>query len=269
VCQAGETIPCVVRARHPAIRAAAAAAALSFGYGACSAGGLRRELVGGATSTDRELPAPTGALPEYVYVANFAVDEGAVKGPSGVIGGLEQAAQERPRLIGGGIIGGILDRRTSADVPSADQVVDTLASSITDALNEQHLGFFAERIPPGAPAPSGGWLVKGRLVSVDPGNRALRAVVGFGAGDATTEVTVEVDNLGSETVVPLLRFGTHAESSKMPGGAVTLNPYVMAAKFVLGRQATTRDVHAMGKEIAKQIADYTRSRGGAGAPTPE
>lgn len=99
------------------------------------------------------------------------------------------------------------------------------ASSITDALNEQHLGFLAERIRPGDPTPSGGWLVKGRLVSVDPGNRALRAVVGFGAGDATTEVTVEVDSLGSETPAPLLRFGTHAESSKMPGGAVTMNPY--------------------------------------------
>jgi hypothetical protein len=51
----------------------------------------------------------------------------------------------------------------------------------------------------------------------------------------------------------------------MPGGAVTRNPYVMAAKFVLGRQATMRDVEAMGKEIAKQIADYARSRGTAQA----
>jgi len=259
----------VVRALHPAIRAAAAAAALSFGFVGCAAGGARRELVGGATSAHQEMLAPAAALPERAYVADFAVDEGAVKGPSGLIGGLEQVAKERSRLIGGGIVGGILDRRTSADMPSADQVVDTLASSITDALNEQHLGFLAERIPPGAPAPPSGWLVKGRLVSVDPGNRAMRAVVGFGAGEATTEVTVEVDRLGSETAAPLLRFGTHAESSKMPGGAVTMNPYVMAAKFVLGRQATTRDVHAMGKEIAKQIGDYARSRGAAGGPAPQ
>ena len=48
---------------------------------------------------------------------------------------------------------------------------------------------------------------------------------------------------------------------QMPGAAVTMNPYVAAAKFVLGKQATERDVQAMGKEIAKQIADYARAHG--------
>jgi len=46
----------------------------------------------------------------------------------------------------------------------------------------------------------------------------------------------------------------------MPGAAVTLNPYVAAAKFVLGKEATTRDVQAMGEAIARQIAEYARRR---------
>jgi uncharacterized protein DUF4410 len=256
----------MLRAHHLVAQAAAVAIALASVLVSCAAGTARRVAVGGATTTGEQVLAPAlTAAPKRIYVADFTVEEGAVKGPSGLIGGLEQAARKRPRLLGGGIVGGILDRRTSADIPSADQVIDTLASSLTDALTAQGLGFPAERMPPGAPAPSSGWLVKGRLVSVDPGNRALRAVVGFGAGEATTEVNVEVDRLESETSVALLRFGTQAESAEMPGGAVTLNPYVMAAKFVLGRQATTRDVEAMGKEIAKQIADYARSRRAAGA----
>lgn len=246
---------------HPVAQVAAVAIALASALG-CAVGPARRGLLGGATTTDERVLAPTlPAAPERIYVADFTVEEGAVKGPSGLIGGLEEAARERPRPLGGGVVGGIIDRRTSADVPSADQVIDTLASSIAEALNAQGLSFPAERIPPDASAPSSGWLVKGRLVSVDPGNRALRAVVGFGAGEATTEVNVEVDRLESGMSVPLVRFGTQADSAEMPGGAVTLNPYVMAAKFVLGRQATTRDVEAMGREIAKQIADYARSPG--------
>jgi hypothetical protein len=73
--------------------------------------------------------------------------------------------------------------------------------------------------------------------------------------------SVEVDRLGVGSSTPILRFGTQADSSKMPGAAVTMNPYVAAAKFVLGKQATARDVQAMGEEIAKQIADYARSHG--------
>jgi hypothetical protein len=45
----------------------------------------------------------------------------------------------------------------------------------------------------------------------------------------------------------------------MPGAAVTMNPYVAAAKFVLGRQATTRDVQKLGDAIAKEIADQARA----------
>jgi hypothetical protein len=50
----------------------------------------------------------------------------------------------------------------------------------------------------------------------------------------------------------------------MPGGLVTLNPYAMAAKFVLARGETERDVKAMGAAIAKALVQYLRD--GAAAP---
>jgi hypothetical protein len=230
----------------------------------CSLGQAKRELAGGATATGEQVLDTGAPPPRAVYVADFAVDPGAIKPASGLVSevgdSVGEAVQERPRLLGLGS-GGILGRRLSSDTPTPEAVVNTLATSITDALNEQHLGFPAERIPPGAPLPSSGWVITGRFVSVDPGNRAERAVIGFGTGAATTEVLVIVDRLGPGTSTPVLQFGTQADSGKMPGAAVTMNPYVAAAKFVLGKQATTRDVQAMGKEIAKQIADYARARG--------
>jgi hypothetical protein len=240
------------------------AAAVSTSLFACSLDQGRRTVVGGATTKDEQIVDTAAPPPERIYVADYTVEEGAIKQASGLISEGERVlVEERPNLLGGGGPGGgggILARRTSGDMPTAAGVADTLAASIAEGLNEQKLGFPVERLAPGAPLPSSGWVVNGRFISVDPGNRAERAVVGFGAGEATTEVTTEVDRLGPGTATPVLRLGTQADSGKMPGAAVTMNPYVAAAKFVLGRQATSRDVQAMGKEIAKQIADYARSR---------
>jgi len=236
--------------------------ALAVGFFAaavgCSLRQAKRELAGGATASGQQILDAVSPPPKEVYVADFTVGEGAIKEASGLVAEVGEVAAERPHLLGGG---GIVGRRLTSDTPTADAVVETLAASIANGLNQQNLGIPAQRIAPGAPLPSNGWVVTGRFVSVDPGNRAERAVVGFGAGAATTEVTVEVDRLASGTATPVLQFGTQADSGKMPGAAVTLNPYVAAAKFVLGKQATTRDVQAMGQEIAKQIADYARSRG--------
>jgi len=237
---------------------------------ACSLGQAKREMAGGATASDPQVLDRNVPPPRAVYVEDFVVDQGAIKPASGLISEGSEAVgelnQERPRLLGGGGLlgggnGGILAKRATSDTPTADQVVTTLATSITAALNEQNLGFPVERIAPGTPLPSSGWVITGRITSVDPGNRAERAVVGFGAGAATAEVLVTVDRLGPGTSTPVLQFGTQSDSGKMPGAAVTLNPYVAAAKFVLGKQATTRDVQAMGQEIARQIADYARERG--------
>ena len=86
-------------------------------------------------------------------------------------------------------------------------------------------------------------------------------MIGFGAGEATTEVAVEVDRLGPGSVTPVLQFGSDADSGHAPGAVVTMNPYAAAAKFVLGRNATTRDIEKMGQAIAQEIAKYAREQG--------
>jgi len=237
-----------------------ALAATSLIAAGCAAGQMKRELAGGATVSNTQVLDSSSAPPRIIYVVDFAADPAAFKPASGIVSGV---LDERPHLVGGS--GGLLGGRVGgSDNPDPAQVVDTLASSITQGLNDQQLGFPAQRLPAGSATLVSGWLVRGQIVSIDPGNRALRAVAGFGAGEATAEVNVEVDRLESDSQIPVLRFGTNADSGKAPGAAVTMNPYVAAAKFVIGKQATHRDVEAMGKEIAKQIADYARSKG-AGA----
>jgi hypothetical protein len=224
---------------------------------ACAGGSPRRMLMGGAdVNVERQMSAVTEP-PRSIWVADFSVAENAIKPGSGLIAGVEQQVMQRGGILGGGILG----RRMEADQPTAQDVVDALADAITEGLNQQGLGFPAQRLPAGAAPPQSGWLVEGQFVSVDPGNRAERAVVGFGAGEATTSVNTRVDRLGPDGPVPILVLGVGADSGKSPGAVVTMNPYVAAAKFVLGRNATHRDVVSMGHEIAKQIASFARSRG--------
>jgi uncharacterized protein DUF4410 len=253
------------QSRSIVVAAGIAAAVASYVTG-CSLGQAKRELAGGATASDQQVLDSDAAPPKRVYVADFTVGEGAMKPASGLIAEAGREMEERPHLLGGGEGSGILSRRITSDTPTSGEVINTLAASITEGLTQQNLGFPVQRVPAGAPLPSSGWVITGQFVSVDPGNRAERAVIGFGEGAATTEVNVEVDRLGTDTETPVLRFGTQADSGKMPGAAVTMNPYVAAAKFVLGKNATRRDVQDMGKEIAKQIADYARARGVAKNP---
>lgn len=49
-------------------------------------------------------------------------------------------------------------------------------------------------------------------------------------------------------------------SGKMPGAIVKFNPYVAAAKFVMSRNATERDVKRTASAIAKAIAEEATKR---------
>lgn len=224
-------------------------------------------LAGEAKVTNTQTTQDVGPPPRVVYVTSFAVAPDAIQQQGGLFGAAEQAVQNRPHLLGGilggggGGGGGIIERRTAGDNPTADQVTQLLAQSIVEGLQSEQLGFPTEYLPPGAPPQSSGWLVTGEFQSVDPGNRAQRAVIGFGAGEATTEVDVTVNRLENGALTPVLQFGSNADSGHAPGAVVTMNPYAAAAKFVLGRNATQRDIQKMGEAIAQEIAKYARERG--------
>lgn len=200
---------------------------------------------GGAKVTDTNaLAAPAGA-PTVVYVADFDLDASGVQqsGPGSLINRM------RPGIIGSGPLG---VARTPAQ--QARDLVDLMANSIVDDLRKD--GIAAERLALGMPLPAAGWLVRGVFLQVDAGNRLRRAALGFGAGATDLQVASTTDQLGAGAPRPLYTLDTHAQSGKLPGAAVTLNPYVAAARFVMAG----KDLDRNAKDTAAKIADQVKTR---------
>ena len=112
------------------------------------------------------------------------------------------------------------------------------------------------RLPELDPAalPEEGWLLQGEFVEVEEGSRLQRAALGFGRGATHLEVQVRVSNLKSETpTAPFLAFGTFKSPKKVPGAVISMNPYVAAAKFVMEKHATEKDIQKSAEQIAEEL----------------
>jgi hypothetical protein len=127
-----------------------------------------------------------------------------------------------------------------------------LSESIAKELTALNLP--ATRQPIGVALPANALLVQGQFLEMDEGNRLRRAIIGFGAGSSEVTVEVSVFDLAQNAEQPALTFGTGHHSKPMPGAIIFLNPYAMAARFVLSRNATGKDVRKLGKEIARNLA---------------
>lgn len=200
---------------------------------------------GGAWITGSSALAAPVTAPSTVYVADFDLDANAVQqsGPGSVLNRM------RPGIIGSGPLG---VARTPQQ--QARDLVETMAKSIVDDLRKD--GIASERLTPGAPLPASGWLVRGVFLQVDAGNRLRRAAIGFGAGATDLQVVSSVDRLGAGQPRPLYTVDADAQSRKLPGAAVTLNPYVAAARFVMAGHDLDRNA----KDTAAKIADQVKTR---------
>jgi hypothetical protein len=202
----------------------------------------------------QEAAAPTSDLPrrapQVVYVQDFALDAENFQGDQGVSGALPGRLNQMAQSG----IGQNLPHPLATHDPAAaaQNIVDTMAESLVKGLTVK--GLTARRLPAGASLPGSGWLVKGAFTEVDEGNRLKRAVMGFGQGATQMEVQVGVADLeGPAPDKAFAVFGTLKEHGQMPGGLVTKNPYAMAAKFVLEKNATPRDVNNTADQIAAEI----------------
>lgn len=200
---------------------------------------------GGAKVTGTNVVAASAGAPTVVYVSDFDLDAGAVQqfGPGSLIN------RVRPGIIGSGPLG---IARTPEQ--QARDLVDLMANSIVEDLHKD--GVAAERLVPGMPLPATGWLVRGIFLQVDAGNRLRRAAIGFGAGATNLQVASTIDQLGAGAPQPLYTVDTSAQSGKLPGAAVTLNPYVAAARFVMAG----KDLDRNAKDTAVKIADQVKTR---------
>lgn len=177
--------------------------------------------------------------PPVIYVADFDLDVANVKPDSG----------PGSRLRRFGVLPGGPLRPSKDPQKHAQEIVAEMSDDLTTDLKKA--GVDARRIAPGQPLPATGWQVRGVFLSVDEGNRLRRAIVGFGAGQNDFQVAVSLDDLSTPSLPPLYEQTEEGTSKDKPGAFIKLNPYVVAAKFVMAGQ----DEKSTIKNTAQQIAD--------------
>jgi hypothetical protein len=205
-----------------------------------------RKVVGGIEVKGDEIKGPLPQRrPHVIYVADFALDAENYAGDQDIRGALPgRLGQRLPRL---------LPRENPSE--RARQIVETMAESVVEYLNAK--GLAAQRLRDSAKLPPEGWLVQGVFTEVDEGNRLKRAGIGFGSGATSMDLQVGISDLASsDPRAAFAVFGTAKDPSRIPGAAVTRNPYVAAAKFVLQKNATERDIKQTAEQIAEQIFKY-------------
>jgi hypothetical protein len=190
--------------------------------------------VGGQKQIGGDEPPSSAGMGQILYVTNFEIDTDSVAQDNRIL--------KRP---------GIMQEDPAA---KAAKLVELLSESLAGELQKKSIP--AERLLPGQIVPDKGWLIKGQFLEVDQGNCMRRAMIGFGAGSTDMQVEVAVIDLGSGQKEPFLVFGTDSKSGKGPGAVITKNPYVLAAKFVLSKKASEKDVRKTARQIAGVLVKY-------------
>ena len=112
----------------------------------------------------------------------------------------------------------------------------------------------AQRISREAALPANGWLVTGIFYAIDT-KTGLIQMPSFLTGQpdpVNTQVSVSVADLAKNPHAPFIVFGT-AEALRGQGPPVGWNPYVVAAKFVVGKVESAADIKKLAKEIVATI----------------
>ena len=199
-------------------------------------------------------PAPTRP-PRTVFVEDFVLDYQHVQTDEGVrgrVGALQRVPRVRPQ---------------TDPTEQARKLVNLLSDFLVADLIAA--GIPAERVTRSTTLPTDGWLLHGVFVEVDEGNRMRRAVIGFGSGASHMEVMVGVNDLAKNPEAPFIIFGTVTDPSKLPGAVVSMNPYVAAARFVMEKNATDKDIKRTSIEIVRELLKYQEKfREQAESPRP-
>lgn len=208
----------------------AAIGGLALALGACSTAKV---------TSDVALAPNLRYRPAVIYVAHFDLPEDAIRSESPMARHPLHAWREQSQ---------------------AHALAEDLEQDVAQDLMKK--GLTAQRLAPGEPPPTRGWLVRGTILQMDEGDRLRRTVIGFGEGRTNLQVAVAIDNLSAgQPPAPLYRMQTGAQSGKSPGAAVTMNPYSAAAKFVLAGRDLGHDVEKTASQIADHVAAHVNEAG--------
>jgi hypothetical protein len=215
----------------------------------CQTHKASKNMMGAVEVCDEQMPSNwPKARPNIIYVRDFALDVDNFQADQGVGGVLP------------GRLRGRLGERITHPITKTnpEQQVAKIVAEMNKSLisNLKDKGFIAQRLEfSGTTAlPESGWLLQGVFTEVDEGNRLKRAAIGFGQGATQMDVQVSINDLASANPKePFIVFGTVTDPKKIPGAIVTMNPYVAAAKFVLEKNATDKDIQKSAEQIVNEI----------------
>jgi hypothetical protein len=190
---------------------------------------------------------------ENVYVADFVIDRQAVSQENtsrqGILG------LPKPRIFS--------QRDEERSSEQIDNLAQLLSQSLVEELNAK--GISASRVSGSDELASEGILVQGKFVELDEGDPLKSAAVGFGQGAAKTELKVMISNLPLGESNPDVTLDLQSSSgSKGLGGLLGLaicgNPYALAAKFVMSKHASEKDIRKLASEIESEIQKYLQKQ---------
>jgi hypothetical protein len=112
------------------------------------------------------------------------------------------------------------------------------------------------------------WLIRGQFIQVNQGSRALRGIVGFGAGGTKLITKVQVYDLSSDDKRPFLTFTTTGGSNAEPGAisAIATTPLmivIQAAASSAGGigHGVSEDTARTAREITASLSNYMYASG--------
>jgi len=180
-----------------------------------------------------------GAVPrQTIYVQDFEAHWGD---PSGTSSG---SSRRGPLSI-------LKSARSSEQATTS---AGSLSGAISDELKAQ--GMNSQRISREAALPTSGWLVTGIFYALDTKTGMIQ-MPSFLTGQpdpVNTQVTVSVSDLAKNPHAPFIVFGT-ADALRGQGPPVGWNPYVVAAKFVVGKVESASDIKKLAKEIVTKLLE--------------
>lgn len=191
----------------------------------------------GCASVGVRNPAETAAapkLPKQIFVADFDASKGVFK--------VNRSGDE---LVG-------FQQKTTNVL--ADYLVADLTKSIVAAVRQNDSPHRR----------TNAWLITGDFVRVNQGSRALRGLIGLGAGGTKLEASVRVYDLSHLTKEPVLQFETSGGSNAEPGAVLggTFGALPNAIRNA-GARGVTDDTARTAREITAMVADYYSKNGGS------
>lgn len=219
--------------------------------------GLLTTVVAGCASTKvlNQQPIEVGKIPRpnTIVVYHFAATP-------------EDAAAVDPTLAS--------QATAPSTPPSADQVDQARQLGVLIATNLaaeiQDMGLTAKAAPIGSPLQMNDIVIKGYLLSVDPGSEAKRLTIGFGAGASEMTTAVEGFQMTPQGLRKLGSGTLEAGGGKGPGAAVGVatllasgNPaglIVSTGMKVYGEASGSSKLEGRAKATAKEIADKIKPR---------